>query len=114
MALNYTNIVTGTIPAGGTLSQLFDLPDIDLISLMVTSAMTTGTLYANVATDPDGTFVQLQNLSNQPLALATGAGTFAISHDLAGKHLVSSRYIKFSTSTAQTNGLTIALVLKGF
>lgn len=108
---SFYNIREGTIPANGTLSEVFDVAGYNMLGLLVSSSMTAGTLTAQVAATEDGTYYDLKDNAGANVQLATGSGTFAVS-GVALEPLSPFRYIKIKSSVSQGSGLQMTMTLK--
>ena len=113
------NTVNGTILAGGTLTSEMNIQGYTLIGLMATTSSVNGTLGFQVSDKPTvpvspdqtpGVYRTLYTNLGVPVSVTAPSGAFAISSD-ALTPLKGYQYVKVS-STAQTTGLAITLILK--
>ena len=108
------NQVTGTILAAGTLTaQPFDTQGYSLLGLLTNSASVNGSLMFRVhgTLDPNsGNWKPLYNNVGARVSITAPSGEWAISSD-ALTPLKGYRYF-YVESTAQTNGLSLTLILK--
>lgn len=108
-------VFTGTILAGGTLSNEFDLGGMESIALKTTSTPSNGTLSFQVSTvADDGINVTYRDLYSGGSVLsftAPGAGFGLGSVELAP--LLAYRFVKVKSSVAQANGLGLHFIAKG-
>ncbi len=113
------NTIYGTILAGGTLSSEFNVQGYSLLGLIALSNSVLGTLGFAVSDLPDvpyqpgkptGVYRTLVGANGTPVAIGPVSGQFGLSSEallpVKGYH-----YIRIST-TAQTNGAALALILK--
>lgn len=107
------NNFTATIAAAGTLSAAIDTEGWNvagLIAKATTSTLIPGTLTAEVSND-GVTFVTVQAPTSGVLANVTlghGTGNFGAVLDM----IAPFRYVRFSNSVAQPNGMTLLLSVK--
>jgi hypothetical protein len=113
------NTIYGTILAGGTLSSEFNLQGYQLSGLIARSNSVNGTLGFMVSDLPDvpsrpgaaaGVYRTLYNNAGAAIAITAPSGQWGISSEYM-LPLVGYQYVRVS-STAQTTGLALTLILK--
>lgn len=108
------NIFTGTIPAGGSLSQVIDTTGYSLQGLGLvqngTAALVAGTIQFRVGWVP-GTLYPLNDGSNVRVGIPNGTGSAAYSY-VAVQAIRPYRYVQIETSAAQTNGAQVKIPVK--
>lgn len=113
---NY-NLLHGTIFAGGTLSNEIDLMEFSLIGLIANTNVVNCTLtaYASAYSDLDSVnaanWVIVRDNAGAAVAWGPLANTFAISGEKLA-FLSPYRYLKFSSTVAQTNGVKLLLPVR--
>lgn len=110
---SYTSFVVGTIPAGGTLSQEFDLATWSQVGMLITN-FASGSLSFLASDKPDrlgSHYTLIRALDGSALSTGALAGTVALS-GAALSFLAPFRYVKFLASTTQPNAPTISLIVK--
>jgi hypothetical protein len=113
------NTIYGTILAGGTLSSEFNVQGYALLGLIATSNSVLGTLGFMVSDLPDvpyrpgtpaGVYRSLVGSNGVAVAVGPVSGQFGLSSE-ALLPVKGYQYIRVST-TAQTTGLALTLILK--
>lgn len=107
------NIFTGTIPAGGSLSQVIDTEGYDLQGLGIIQGAGTlvpGTIQFRVGWVA-GTLYPLNDGSNVRVGIPHGTGSTAYSF-VAVQAIRPYRYVQIETSVAQGNGASIKIPVK--
>lgn len=107
------NTIYGTMLATGTLSSEFNLQGYSLLGLITATNSVLGTLGFQVSDKSDangGTYRTLVGSNGAPVAIGPVTGQFGLSSE-ALLPLKGYQYVKVS-STAQTTGLSLVLILK--
>ncbi len=108
-----TNTIYGTILATGTLSSEFNIQGYSLLGVMALSNSVLGTLGFMVSDKADvnsGVYRSLVGSNGAAVAVGPVSGQFGLSSE-ALLPLKGYQFIRVST-TAQTTGLSLALILK--
>lgn len=108
------NQAYGTILAGGTLSSEFNLQGYSVSGILALSNSVNGTLGFMVSNKGDaqsGVYRTVYDSNGAAVALTINSGQGAVDTD-ALKTIRGYQYLRVS-STAQTNGLSLMLVLEG-
>lgn len=107
------NQIIGTINAAGTLSSQFDVQGYSLFGLMALDNSVNGTLNFRVSDKDDahgGVYRLLYGSSGALVAVTAPSGQWGLSSDVLTP-LKGYQFFRVQT-TAQTSGLSIALILK--
>jgi len=107
------NNLGGTIAAGGSLSQTFDLEGYQYLGLMLfppSSTLVPGTVQFRVSVD-NVTFVPLMDSTNTRVGIPFS--TTALAYSAAALAFGAPyRYVKLETSNAQGNGVNARIPVK--
>lgn len=107
------NNLGGTIAAGGSLSQTFDLEGYQVVGLTLSptsGTLTAGTVQFRVSTDAV-TFLPLMDATNVRVGLPFG--TTALAYSQTAVSVISPyRYVKLETTSAQGNGVNARMPVK--
>lgn len=107
------NVLAGTIPLGGSVSQTIDTEGYQVVGLIVSptsGTLTAGTVQFRVSPD-DVTFVPLMDGSNVRVGIPFS--TTAVAYSATALSVVSPyRYWRVETTNAQGNGINLRVPVK--
>lgn len=106
------NLVIGSIPVNGTITEPLDLDGYSIIGLIATTPLTAGSIVFHVSQALNGVYVPLRNDDGTQVATSSQSGTFALSTEGVIKRLAAYRYVRIATSSSQTNGVTFVLPVR--
>lgn len=109
-----SSIVIGTVGAGGTLSEEFNIDNYSIFGLLVDNA-TNGTLNLLVAdqslTSGTNSYRLLRDTAGAAVAYTLPAGNTAFK-EIDMKVIAPYRFVRFLTSIGQASGSTFKIVVK--
>lgn len=106
------NLVIGSIPVNGTITEPIDLDGYSIIGLIAITSLTESSIGFHVSQALNGVYVPLRNDDGTPVATGSQSGTFALSAEGVIKRLSAYRYVRIATSSSQTNGVIFVLPVR--